>query len=212
MDTCKGHRQWDNPNHRARLTKLLSSDGFLLTFLKLDKTPSIDLHHRLTLADDSHRLYIAEVAMINLQGIRLIQKGLNQKEYTIYLTTATIEEIHKWFKSGHISADIWKRGKLEGYQRKPDDKRAKTIAEYLEGKLKIEETILPSSIILNIREKGCTEFNAFKESKDKPTTELGTVSISDEALPLYEVDGQHRVRGLVAIYEELKENGLHPYD
>lgn len=51
--------------------------------------------------------------MINLQGIRLIQKGLNQKEYTIYLTTATIEEIHKWFKSGHISADIWKRGKLE---------------------------------------------------------------------------------------------------
>ena len=138
--------------------------------------------------------------MITLQGMRLNQKG-----YILYLTTATIEELENWFVAGHICADIWKGGVPEGYQRVPNKKRFKEIAAYLEGNLQIEETLLPSSLILNIRQKGAIEFEAFKESTSKKTIEVGKILIHDEAIPFYEVDGQHRVRGLIEAYKELKE-------
>jgi len=138
--------------------------------------------------------------MITLQGMRLNQKG-----YILYLTSATVEELKSWFDTGHIYADIWKREKQEGYQRIPDKKRFKEIAEYLEGKLQIEETILPNSLILNIRQKGAIEFKAFGKSKSKKTMESGEILIYDEALPFCEVDGQHRIRGLIEAYKELKE-------
>jgi len=138
--------------------------------------------------------------MITLQGMRLNQKG-----YILYLTSATVEEIKKWFEDGHISADIWKRGQKEGYQRIPNKERYKEIAKYLEGKLQIEETMLPSSLILNIRQKGAIEFKAFEKSEKQKTIESGKILIYDEALPFFEVDGQHRVRGLTEAYKELKE-------
>jgi DGQHR domain-containing protein len=138
--------------------------------------------------------------MITLQGMRLNQKG-----YILYLTSATVEEIKKWFDAGNIYADVWKREKEEGYQREPNKKRFKEIAEYLEGKLQIEETLLPSSVILNIRQKGAIEFNAFEKSKSKKSIESGEILIDDEAMPFCEVDGQHRVRGLIEAYKELKE-------
>jgi len=100
--------------------------------------------------------------MITLQGMRLNQKG-----HILYLTSATVGELKSWFDTGHIYADIWKREKQEGYQRIPDKKKTKEIAEYLEGKLQIEETLLPNSLILNIRQKGAIEFNAFEKSKSK---------------------------------------------
>lgn len=138
--------------------------------------------------------------MITLQGMRLNQKG-----YILYLTSATVEEIKKWFDAGNIYADIWKREKQEGYQRAPNEKRFKEIAKYLEGGLGIEETLLPSSLILNIRQKGAIEFKAFEKSKSKETIESGEILIDDEAMPFCEVDGQHRVRGLIEAYKELKE-------
>jgi DGQHR domain-containing protein len=138
--------------------------------------------------------------MITLQGMRLNQKG-----YILYLTSATVEEIKKWFDAGNIYADIWKREKEEGYQREPNKTRFKEIAEYLEGKLEIEETLLPSSVILNIRQKGTIEFKAFEKSKSTKSIESGEILIDDEAMPFCEVDGQHRVRGLIEAYKELKE-------
>ena len=138
--------------------------------------------------------------MISLQGMRLKQKG-----YILYLTSATVEEIKKWFDAGNIYADIWKREKEEGYQRAPNEKRFKEIAKYLEGDLGIEETLLPSSVILNIRQKGTIEFKPFEKSKSKENVESCEILIYDEAMPFYEVDGQHRVRGLIEAYKELKE-------
>jgi len=138
--------------------------------------------------------------MITLQGMRLKQKG-----YILYLTSVTVEEIKKWFDAGNIYADIWKREKQEGYQRIPDKERFMKIAEYVEGKLQIEETLLPSSLILNIRQKGTINFDAFEKSKSKETIESGEILIDDEAMPFFEVDGQHRVRGLIEAYKELKE-------
>jgi len=138
--------------------------------------------------------------MITLQGMRLNQKG-----YILYLTSATVEEIKKWFDGGYFFADVWKREKQEGYQRIPNKDRFMKIAEYVEGKLQIEETLLPNSLILNIKDKGTIEFKAFEKAKSMKTIESGEILIYDEALPFREVDGQHRVRGLVEAYKELKE-------
>ena len=138
--------------------------------------------------------------MITLQGMKLNQKG-----YILYLTSATVEEITNWFDAGHIRADIWKRDYQEGYQRIPNKERFKEIAEYLEGRRQIEEILLPNTLILNIRQKGAIELKAFEKSKGKKTIESGEILIYDEALPFYEVDGQHRVRGLIEAYKELKE-------
>lgn len=136
--------------------------------------------------------------MIALQGMRLNQRG-----YTLYLTSATVEEIASWFDNGLIYADIWKRDQQEGYQRTPDKKRYKEIAEYIEGKLHIEETLLPNSVILNIKQKGAIELKASEKPRRK-TIEPGKILINDEALPFREVDGQHRIRGLIEAYKELK--------
>ena len=137
--------------------------------------------------------------MITLQGIRLNQKG-----YTLYLTSTTVEKLKDWFENDRIRPDIWRRDTSEGYQRAPDKQRIAEIAGYLEGKKHIEETILPNSVILNVRQKGMIEFHAFHEPKGKDTIEVGTISIDDGALPFYEVDGQHRIRGLIEAYKDLK--------
>jgi len=137
--------------------------------------------------------------MITLHGIRLNQKG-----YTLYLTSVTVEELKSWMDADRIRPDIWKRAKKEGYQREPDRKRFREIAKYLEGELQIEETLFPNSIILNIRAKGAVEFYPVEKSKGQKTSELGRISINDEALPFYEVDGQHRIRGLIEAYKDSK--------
>ncbi len=138
--------------------------------------------------------------MITLDGVKLNQKG-----YTLYLTSATIGEINNWYELGHFFADIWKREKEDGYQREPDKQRVMEIAGYVEGKLRIEETILPGSVILNIRQKGTIDFDpAYPESQKDKTIQPGKIFIPDEALPFCEVDGQHRIRGLIEAYRELK--------
>jgi len=138
--------------------------------------------------------------MITLQGMRIIQKG-----YILYLTSATVEELNNWNDVDRIVPDIWKREKQDGYQRLPNMQRAMKIARYVEGRENIEETLLPTSIILNIRQTGAIEFNKFKDSDSQKTRESGTILIHDEALPFFEVDGQHRIRGLIEAYKELKQ-------
>ena len=141
--------------------------------------------------------------MITLYGVRLNQKG-----YIIYLTSATIEELKKWMYEGHIFADIWKRESPEGYQREPDRKRFKKIANYLEGKLHVKETLFPNSVILNVRQAGTIDFKPFEKSKRKKTIQFGMILIHDEALPFSEVDGQHRIRGMIEAYNNLEPEQL----
>lgn len=143
--------------------------------------------------------------MITLAGMRLNQKG-----NIIYLTSVTIEDLKKWVDNDYISADIWKRDRPEGYQRMPDSQRAQKIAEYIEGKLKIEDILLPNTVILNIRQKGLIDFEPLSESK-KRNIETGIIKIRDEATPFYEVDGQHRVRGLIEALTD-KDNAQDIYD
>jgi DGQHR domain-containing protein len=124
--------------------------------------------------------------MIRLYGIQLNQKG-----YHVYITAVKVEQIKKWYDTEYICADIWKRDRPDGYQRTPDKRRFKKIAEYLQGKLQIEETLFPNSIILNVRQK-CIDFTPFDKESDS-TIRMGEIKINEENLPFYEVDGQHRI-------------------
>jgi len=142
--------------------------------------------------------------MITLYGMKLTQKG-----FTIYLTSATVEQLKKWKEADRIYPDIWRREKPDGYQRMPDPERYVKIADYIQGKLKVEETLFPNSIILNLRQKGSIDFDPFDaiEKDELPSTiQHGKIIINDEALPFFEVDGQHRIRGLIAAYEDAAKN------
>jgi len=141
--------------------------------------------------------------MITLYGM-----CLKQKDYVIYLTSMTIEQLNQLSRESLLKADIWRKDMSEGYQRPADKERFAKIADYIEGRLKVEETIFSNSIILNLRQAKSvifTEKDFGKKVSITDTITFGEIVIPDEAFPLYEVDGQHRIRGLIAAYEEVKK-------
>src|SRR6266545_3405931 len=90
-------------------------------------------------------------------------------------------------KEGFTRPDAWTPINRDGYQREPEQRRFKKIADYLlrsDGWVRI----MPQAILLNIRGK-CR----FHSSINK---DYGTLDIPDSLLPLIEVDGQHRIGGL----------------
>jgi len=92
-----------------------------------------------------------------------------------------------------VKADIWaKDDNPDGYQRKPEDERVKSISDFLLGKSGVKP-LLPQSIILNLR-KSAIRFDPSGVRGLAPS--FGILRIEDEAGALWEVDGQHRARGL----------------
>lgn len=102
-------------------------------------------------------------------------------------------------KEGVTQPDAWSPTNREGYQREPEPRRFKKIADYLmrsDGWVRI----LPQAILLNVRAK-CR----FHPDGSKV---YGELEIPDSVLPLNEVDGQHRIGGLrraVALNPELAD-------
>jgi len=90
-------------------------------------------------------------------------------------------------KDGVTQPDAWSPTNREGYQREPESRRFKKIADYLsrtDGWVRI----LPQAILLNVRSKCRFHPDASKD--------YGTLDVPDPLLPLMEVDGQHRIGGL----------------
>lgn len=109
---------------------------------------------------------------------------LEQDRVTIYLMTIKAGAL---VKEGLTRPDAWTPINRDGYQREPEQRRFKKIADYLlrsDGWVRI----MPQAILLNIRGK-CR----FHSSINK---DYGTLDIPDSLLPLIEVDGQHRIGGL----------------
>jgi len=119
-----------------------------------------------------------------------------QDGVTIYLM---IVKAGSLVKDGVTQPDAWSPTNREGYQREPESRRFKKIADYLtrtDGWVRI----LPQAILLNVRSK--CRFHS-DGSKD-----YGTLEVPDSLLPLIEVDGQHRIGGLrraVAFNPELSD-------
>jgi len=131
--------------------------------------------------------------MVTLPVFELIQK-----DKKIYLSYATAKQLGQWLSgtSASMQADIWdKENNPDGYQRRPDPEKIRRINEFLRGKRGVDP-LMPASIVLNLR-SGRVKFE-----KGRTSDSYGTLKIEDEAGALWEVDGQHRLRGLVSALEQ----------
>lgn len=117
-----------------------------------------------------------------------------QGKLSMYLTVVEAKKLKQMYELNQLKADIYdEEDNPDGYQRSPDSSRIKEISEYVRGKKAGRKfsPIMPTSLLLNLR-----------KVKPKPKLVSGKLIIDDELLPLREVDGQHRIRGLVQAVEE----------
>lgn len=134
---------------------------------------------------------------LELDGVKILQSGwrkYERKEVELYVTTMKVSLL---LNKDIVDIDRWdQRDNPEGYQRHLSSYRPKQIAKYLIE----EEGIFPSSILLNTR--GEVRFESKGDSS-------GKITIPPEALPLWLVDGQHRLYGLHQCvregYEDFKD-------
>lgn len=115
---------------------------------------------------------------------------IRQRDVDIYVTTLRAGVLIK-----NCAIAWWKRDDQEGYQRPLKEARLREIKHYL---LK-EVGVFPTSILANVRGEIRTK------SIKTDSGEYCEITIPDHSLPLYIIDGQHRVEGLrVAIEEDKK--------
>jgi len=141
--------------------------------------------------------------MLTLHALRIRQRDTN-----LFITAIKGGELLRMMEpssgQGRMAADIWKKeDNPDGYQRIPEEKRIRSISNFLLGKRGVRP-LLPQSIILNLRSRA-SEFKPLLKGFDPP---FGILRIKDEAGALWEVDGQHRLRGLcdaVKRHEKLRE-------
>jgi DGQHR domain-containing protein len=116
--------------------------------------------------------------MLNTEALKIKQKGVD-----IYITAMRIGD----FADTH-QIDRWSKDKQSGYQRALADNRIASAMKYL----LLEDGIYPTSVLLNVRGEV-----RFKKAHDVASNiEFGTLAIPNESLPMYIVDGQHRIASL----------------
>lgn len=107
-------------------------------------------------------------------------------------------------------ADIWRPDltendqesfiKEQGYQRQPMPRHLTKVASYLSK----ANSILPTSILLSSR-------RPLSFVPDNPDGNTGCIVIQDDDLPLYIIDGQHRVEGIRHAIQEKEKLELVPF-
>jgi DGQHR domain-containing protein len=118
----------------------------------------------------------AKIAPLQAPAVRFQQKNPN---VNLYVTAITVKDL-----LGRFSSDTYSSENPTGYQRPVTVSRLRQISAYLRE----EEGMLPTSIVLCIRQP----YHARFESSDGAA---GTLEI-DADVPMWIVDGQHRLFGL----------------
>jgi DGQHR domain-containing protein len=106
---------------------------------------------------------------------------LAQGRQSLYLTVIPAKELMAYAKT-----DVWDSQTDGGYQRKISQTRANKAGRYL-----LKGGMFPQSIVLNVRGP-----MFFTEKEDYGTANYGELEIPPESMPLWEIDGQHRIGGL----------------
>jgi DGQHR domain-containing protein len=130
------------------------------------------------------------MATIKLPALRIEQFGR-----TMYATTLRAGFLAE--ADGLTKPDAWSQTNRQGYQRWPVESRFKKIAKHIIGTNGNRGT-LPGAILLNSRRP--LKFKALDGHPD-----IGWLEIPEEALPLWEVDGQHRIGGVRVAVQEYPE-------
>ena len=118
---------------------------------------------------------------IRSKALRFRQKGESVPLYTTVLTAGQI--------LSHCKVDYVREDNPKGYQRPVAKARLKKVSTFLSR----EEGILPTSVLLCIREPERASFES--EGESKGTGEWGDLTIPDN-VTLWLVDGQHRLFGI----------------
>ena len=94
--------------------------------------------------------------------------------------------------------DVWQQGDEDpGYQRAPSDTRKRQIGRYIMER----NAIMPAGGLLNARSNGDAEGSSygsilrFEEISRQDGVIVGMLTITEESLPLFIVDMQHRLGG-----------------
>jgi DGQHR domain-containing protein len=105
-----------------------------------------------------------------------------QRGLQMYVASVPIHYLERF------DVDIWSSQNVmsrRGYQRKPDPKRTRKIAEFFQRK----DAIMPVAGLLNVRERGKLKYKS------------GKLTIPD-GVTVWVVDMQHRLKGLVQAKEQ----------
>jgi DGQHR domain-containing protein len=128
------------------------------------------------------------------QGLRIPALKVRQNEHDIYSVDLTADMLMQ-----HTQVDKWTHTPVpsspteQGYQREELKSHYSKVGSYLATN---RNAILPTSILLSVR--GEVKFEPIAGSES-----MGYLTIPEAALPLWLVDGQHRVAGLRYAIEEL---------
>jgi len=133
---------------------------------------------------------------LSAYAIRFRQK---RPDVNLYVMTLRLKDL-----VGRIASDTWEDENPQGYQRPVTPSRLRQLSTYMRS----EEGMLPTSILLCIRQPHQAVFEPSVEANGKGET--GTLTI-DPAVPLWVVDGQHRLHGLERALKKDKAKWLADY-
>jgi DGQHR domain-containing protein len=122
-----------------------------------------------------------ETAPLTAYAIRFRQK---RPDVNMYVTTLKLGDL-----LGRFTSDTYAASNPRGYQRPVTASRLRSLSTYMRN----EEGMLPTSILLCIRQPHQARFEPNSEANGKGET--GMLTIGPE-VPLWVVDGQHRLYGL----------------
>ncbi len=123
---------------------------------------------------------------------------LEQGNHRIFVCVLSGEDIAELDNAGHLQVDVWNSADGKGYQRAPRETRFKKVAEYLRGKSGISKPLMPQALILNSRNG--VSFSPMAGSDGN----YGHIEFTRDSFPLYEVDGQHRIGGILRAIEDVE--------
>jgi len=131
-----------------------------------------------------HKRPMEVVEMMKVEAYKISQKGKD-----LYVTVLKAKDL-----IDHSDIDRWSKDRQEGYQRALADARVQRATKYLLE----EDALYPTSILVNVR--GPLKFKA--EEELEKSIVRGSLTIPDEALPLWIVDGQHRRASIERVISE----------
>ncbi len=129
-------------------------------------------------------------------ALRFRQK---RPDVNLYVTALPLREL-----LGRFQADTYRSDNRGGYQRPLTPSRLRQLSAYM----RLEEGMLPTSILLCIRQPHRASFEpaGLQDAAGEP----GTLSV-DPSVPLWVVDGQHRLFGLQRALAKDKAKWLADY-
>jgi len=138
----------------------------------------------------------ASAGTLKTFAVRFRQK---RPDVNLYVTSLPLRSL-----IGRFETDTYSTGNPRGYQRPVTRARLKQISTYMSQ----EEGMLPTSIVLCIRQPHRADFEPAVGGNGGGETGLLRI---DDSVPLWVVDGQHRLFGLQRALEKEKVKWLADY-